>query len=124
VLSHQFRELTQYLHAFNDMQLETLGAESSRGDVDTLLRELVARFVDEEYARRFQRQRRLDDMVVREQPHAQVRQAAAAARSLAGQLMQRGAAPLTAAEALPLAVFFEQLAMRLDVSAAAIDPAA
>jgi hypothetical protein len=118
VLSHQFRELTQYLHAFNDMQLEALGAESSREGVDTLLRDLVARFIDEEYVRRFQRQRRLDFIVVREQPQEQVREAAAAARRLAGQLGQRGAAPLTAAEALPLAVFFEQLAMRLDATAA------
>lgn len=118
MLSHQFRELTQYLHAFNDMQLETLGAESARDGVDKLLRDLVARFIDEEYVRRFQRQRRLDFIVVREQPHAQVRDAAAAARSLAAQLAQRGAPPLTAAEALPLAVFFEQLAMRLDASAA------
>jgi hypothetical protein len=118
VLSHQFRELTQYLHAFNDMQLDALGAESSRDGVDKLLRDLVARFIDEEYVRRFQRQRRLDFIVVREQPHGEVRRAAAAARNLAGQLTQRGAAPLTGAEALPLAVFFEQLAMRLDASAA------
>ncbi len=100
------------------MQLELLGTESSRDGIDKLLHDLVARFIEDEYARRYRRQRRLDEIVFRERPPERVREAAAAARNLAGELAQRGAAPLTAAEALPVVVFFEQLAMRLDAGAA------
>ncbi|MCA3216968.1 MAG: hypothetical protein ING59_00055 [Burkholderiales bacterium] len=118
MLSHRLRDLAHYLHAFNDMQLELLGTESSRDGIDKLLHDLVARFIEDEYARRYRRQRRLDEIVFRERPPERVREAAAAARNLAGELAQRGAAPLTAAEALPVVVFFEQLAMRLDAGAA------
>ncbi len=114
MLSHQFRELTQYLHAFNDMQLDALRAQSCHEGADPLLCDLVARFIDEEYGRRFQRQPRLGFIVVRDEPTARRRGAAVAARRLAGQLAQRHVPPLTAVESLPLAVFLEQLAVRLE----------
>jgi len=119
VLSHQFRALTQYLHAFNDMQLDALGHESCRPEADDFLCDLVARFIDEEYLRRFRRVHRLDFIIVGEQPAERLRHAASVARNLAAQLSQRSASPLTGAERLPVAVFLEQLAMRLDATAAA-----
>ncbi len=114
MLSHQFRELTQYLHAFNDMQLDALRSESCNDGADALLCDLVARFIDEEYGRRYQRQPRLDFIVVRNEPTGRRRSAAAAARRLASQLAQRHVPPLTGAESLPLSVFLEQLAVRLE----------
>jgi hypothetical protein len=119
VLSHQFRSLSQYLHAFNDMQLDALGHESCRAEADDFLCDLVARFIDEEYVRRFRRVHRLDFIIVGEQPAERLHQAASTARNVAARLSQRSAGPLTGAERLPVAVFLEQLAMRLDATAAA-----
>ncbi len=118
MLSHQFRELTQYLHGFNDMQLDALRAASCHEGADAFLCGLVARFIDEEYARRYQRQPRLGFTVVRNEPLDRLRNAATAARRIAGQLAQRHVAPLTGAESLPLAVFLDQLAVRLEAPAA------
>jgi hypothetical protein len=96
------------------MQLDALSAEGCRDGADTLLCDLLARFIDEEYVRRYQRQPRLGYIMVGDEPPDRVRSAAVAARRLAGQLAQRPVAPLTGAESLPLTVFLEQLAVRLE----------
>ena len=117
MLSDQFRELTRYLHAFNEMQLDSLRARSCGSGVDPFLCELVTRFIDEEHERRYRRHRPLKFIQVAAQPQDVLARAAAAAQQLAVDLSSQRPDPLTSTEWLPVGVFLEQLAMRLQQTA-------
>jgi hypothetical protein len=115
VLSHQFRELTAYLHEFNELQLDRLRSACCEGPrAAGFLCDLVRRFVDEEHIRRYGRPESMRYITVREQPPALLERAALDARDVATRVGHAPQDRLTAAELLPLAVFLEQLSARLE----------
>lgn len=123
MLSTQFRELTSYLQGFNESQLEALRGVCCAADEvqrHRLLCDLVTRFVREEHGRRYRKPGKPqtpDFLVIGAQGPEAVHGAAQAAQRLADVARASGRLPLTAVEALPIAVFLEQLAVRLFDSA-------
>jgi hypothetical protein len=115
VLTHQFRELTAYLHQFNELQLDRLRSVCCEGArASGFLCDLMRRFVDEEHVRRYGRPEPLQFIVVREQPAALLERASADARDIAIRVGQEPPDRLTRVELLPLAVFLEQVSARLE----------
>ena len=115
MLTHQFRELTAYLHEFNELQLDRLRGVCCEGvRASSFLCELVRRFVDEEHVRRYGRHEPVHYISVREQPAPLLERAASEAREVATRVGAEAPDRLTAAELLPLSVFLEQLSARLE----------
>lgn len=118
MLTQQFRELTAYLHEFNELQLDRLRQLCCEGArAEHFLCDLVQRFIDEEHIRRYGRRQPPDFLELCRQPVAQLQAAADDAREVAARLGEHTAKlhsdRLTPAELLPLTVFLEQLSSRL-----------
>lgn len=116
MLTHQFRELTRYLHEFNELQLDRLSIVCCGSErAQDFLCDLVRRFVHEEHVRRYRRAEPPRYLVVAEQPETVLRAASHDARVRAIEVAAGDARNrLTAAELLPVSVFLEQLAARLE----------